>query len=95
MRVARCSLRVADSFQGFVSGVQWQPESEFVFASCSYDKTVKVWDIRSKTPLFVLTGADRTTTHDDKALCVSWLKRDEKLTLLSGGSDSKLRMFSL
>eukprot|EP00005_Dracoamoeba_jomungandri_P005251 CAMPEP_0174251348 /NCGR_PEP_ID=MMETSP0439-20130205/1198_1 /TAXON_ID=0 /ORGANISM="Stereomyxa ramosa, Strain Chinc5" /LENGTH=430 /DNA_ID=CAMNT_0015331633 /DNA_START=12 /DNA_END=1300 /DNA_ORIENTATION=- len=63
-----------------VSGVAWHPTQETIFASCSFDSTIKLWDLRSKTPLYTMPSMH----SQEKALCLGW-KGDSQL--VSGGSD--------
>ncbi|KAI8320084.1 WD40 repeat-like protein, partial [Martensiomyces pterosporus] len=42
------------SHKGFVSSVAWAPNSAYMLASASHDSTIKVWDIRSRTPLYTV-----------------------------------------
>ncbi|XP_030846583.1 ribosome biogenesis protein WDR12 [Strongylocentrotus purpuratus] len=71
---------------GWVSSVAWSPSNKDQLLSGSYDKALKLWDIRSpKAPLFNMTGLD------DKILTVDWSIPD---LLLCGGADNCLHMFS-
>ncbi|KAJ3157957.1 hypothetical protein HDU89_000336 [Geranomyces variabilis] len=76
------------SHTNWVSSVKWSPTSAYAFASCSYDSTVKVWDIRSTTPLYTLSGGD--AAKDEKVFAVDWVGD----YIFSGGEDAQLRSFS-
>lgn len=56
-------------------------QSANIFASCSYDHTVKIWDVRSIFPIETLAS------HHDKVFSIHWKDNSE---LVSGGSDSKI-----
>ena len=71
----------------WVSAVAFHPSRDNVFASVSYDQTVKLWDTRSRTPLSTITGQ-----HDDKILCAEW---SDDVTLLTGGADKQLKAHTL
>lgn len=82
------------SHSGWISSLQWQVNGRssndnenhtHLFASTSYDKTVKLFDFRSSIPLHTLTG------HQDKALTCEWYKN----CLLTGGADSQLHAFRI
>ncbi|DBA00234.1 TPA: hypothetical protein N0F65_007878 [Lagenidium giganteum] len=84
--------RTFQSHKEWVSAVQWQAENENLFASCSYDGTVKIWDSRSAIPLHTVAA------HDGKVLDLAWTttaSEDRKLTLVSGGEDKQLKIFSV
>ncbi|KAJ1359141.1 WD repeat-containing protein 12 [Parelaphostrongylus tenuis] len=70
---------------GWVSCVKWNPRDEVCFVSASFDKSMKMWDIRSsKTSLFDLHG------HEDRILCCAW--GDDLVA--SGSADSTIKVFS-
>lgn len=66
-----------------VSKVSWSPHREEQFISCSYDHSVKLWDIRSTIPLQTFTN------HTQPILTVQW--SDQSNSVLSGGKDSIIR----
>jgi len=68
------------SHTGWVSSVCWSETNNLMFASGSYDKSVKIWDVRSSTAIHTLN------THKDKVLSVDWSKE----LVLSGGTDNTL-----
>ncbi|CDH61013.1 wd repeat domain 12 [Lichtheimia corymbifera JMRC:FSU:9682] len=72
---------------GWVSSVSWSPSSEYSLCSGSYDGTVRVWDIRSKGPLYTLNDEDHQ--ESDKVYAVDWNGKH----ILSGGEDKKLRIY--
>lgn len=72
------------SHADWISAVAWHPSSEHHLASASYDKTLKLWDLRAAVPLHTLQG------HTDKVLCVAWAGAD----LVSGSADCTVRTYS-
>ncbi|KAJ2516908.1 ribosome biogenesis protein ytm1 [Coemansia sp. RSA 2049] len=75
------------SHKGFVTSVAWAPSSAYMLASASHDSTVKVWDIRSRTPLYTV----HATNDEDKGkklLALDW----HKSRLLAGGEGKSLRI---
>ncbi|KAJ2666476.1 ribosome biogenesis protein ytm1 [Coemansia sp. RSA 1199] len=78
------------SHKGFVSSVAWAPNSAYMLASASHDSTIKVWDIRSRTPLYTVHAA---SAKDDgkKLLALDW----SRSLLLAGGESGSLRIHSV
>ncbi|KAJ1726774.1 Ribosome assembly protein rrb1 [Coemansia biformis] len=79
---------VADrsAFQGHtasVEDIQWSPEEASVFASCSVDRTIKVWDVRAKSRRFAL---EVPNAHDADVNVISWNHKSRYL--LASGSDN-------
>jgi ribosome assembly protein RRB1 len=75
--------------EGSVEDLQWSPTEGTVFASCSVDKTIRVWDTRdtSRPMLTVLA-------HDKDVNVVSW-NRLTAYMLASGGDEGALRVWDL
>ena len=77
------ALRGLASHADWVAGLAWHPGSAHHVASASYDRSLKLWDLRAAVPLHTLPAQ-----HADKALCVAWAGPG---LLASGGADCKLR----
>mmetsp|Transcript_19746 Transcript_19746/g.25591 ORF Transcript_19746/g.25591 Transcript_19746/m.25591 type:complete len:448 (+) Transcript_19746:94-1437(+) len=77
------------SHKGWVSDVAWSKKNEFLLASVSHDKTVKLWDIRSKIPLYTLSS------HTNKVLCVDWDCNSDLILSGGAGASSNLEVHSL
>lgn len=74
---------------GWISSVSWSPKSEYTLCSGSYDATVRVWDIRSKGPLYTVNADDNDDSSSKKVLSVDW-SGDQ---IVCGGEDKKLQIF--
>lgn len=84
--------RTFSSHKEWVSAVEWHPSTATLFASASYDGSVKVWDSRSSVPLHTLAA------HTGKALDVAWRLESDDAALVafaSGGEDKQLKFFSV
>ena len=71
----------------FVSAVAWHPSVSTLLASCAHDGDVKLWDIRSKTPLHTMPS-----NHQDKVLAIQW---DGPTRIVSGGADKTLKVHAI
>ncbi|KZO95944.1 WD40 repeat-like protein [Calocera viscosa TUFC12733] len=74
-----------------VEDLQWSPGESTVFASCSADRTVRVWDVRVKSRQSVLC-VDRA--HDADVNVISW-NRGTQYLLASGGDEGGLKVWDL
>ncbi|EGD82609.1 glutamate-rich WD repeat containing 1 [Salpingoeca rosetta] len=70
-----------------VEDIQWSPNEETVFASCSADRTIRIWDTR-QGPRECL----KWTAHDQDVNVISWNTR-EQASFLSGGDDGIFKLW--
>ncbi|KAH0445402.1 hypothetical protein IEQ34_025509 [Dendrobium chrysotoxum] len=74
-----------------VEDLQWSPEELTVFASCSADQSVRIWDVRVKQKKSVLS-LDKA--HDADVNVMSW-NTLTKYLLLTGGDEGGLKVWDL
>ncbi|KAN0134295.1 glutamate-rich WD repeat-containing protein [Lactarius tabidus] len=74
-----------------VEDLQWSPSEATVFASCSADQSVRMWDVRSKGRKSV---AAITTAHTSDVNVISW-SRSTAYLLLSGGDEGDIKVWDL
>ncbi|KAI8899423.1 WD40-repeat-containing domain protein [Globomyces pollinis-pini] len=72
------------SHKNWVSSITLSKTISDQFASVSYDGTLKVWDIRSTTPLYTVTCGE-----GDKMFSVDW----QSGLLTTGGEEGKLHVY--
>ena len=68
-----------------MSCVKFSENNPHLLASGSHDSTVKIWDLRSKIPIFTLKE------HSDKVLCLDWSSNE---ILATGSADSTISFAS-
>ncbi|KAI9350819.1 WD40-repeat-containing domain protein [Obelidium mucronatum] len=64
-----------------VEDIQWSPAEESVFASCSSDGTIRVWDVRTRNKAQLSWKAHTTDVN-----VITWNKLTDRL--IASGSDS-------
>lgn len=76
-----------------VEDLQWSPSEGTVFASCSADRSIRIWDVRVKgrKSAMAVEGA-----HESDVNVISWNKTSSASYLLvSGGDEGSLRVWDL
>jgi ribosome assembly protein RRB1 len=71
-----------------VEDLQWSPTEGTVFASCSADKTIKIWDTRAKKAQISFEA------HSDDVNVLSW-NRNVGFLLGSGSDDGSFKVWDL
>jgi ribosome assembly protein RRB1 len=74
-----------------VEDIQWSPSEATVFASCSADQSIRMWDVRSKGRKNV---AAITTAHSSDVNVISW-SRSTAYLLLSGSDEGEIKVWDL
>jgi len=74
-----------------IEDIQWSPSEPTVFASCSADCSVQIWDVRSKGRRSV-AGID--PAHESDVNVISW-NRNTSYLLLSGGDEGGIKVWDL
>lgn len=72
-----------------VEDIQWSPTESTVFASCSVDKTIRIWDTRQPSKPMLTVEA-----HDTDVNVISW-NRMTSFMLASGGDEGALKVWDL
>lgn len=84
-------LRALTSHTGSIEDIQWSPTEDALLASCSSDRTVRLWDSRSppqQACVCIVKDA-----HESDVNVISWNKQEP--LMVSGGDDGMLKVWSL
>jgi len=73
-----------------VEDLQWSPAEATVFASCSVDKTVRIWDTRGRNGPMISINA-----HKDDVNVISWSGGAAGYLLASGCDDGSFKVWDL
>jgi len=82
----KIKLQLLSSHCEWVSNMVWRPNSEFMLASGLYDRSIKIWDLRTNFPLITINEV-----HKGKVLSMSWISQG---MLVSGGTDCKFKLLN-
>jgi len=83
------NTHVFEGHAHYVMMVHWNPKDATIFASCSLDRSIKVWGITggNTTAHFTLNG------HQRGVNCVEYAPTGEKPYLVSGSDDRTVRIW--
>ncbi|PPQ71120.1 hypothetical protein CVT24_009856 [Panaeolus cyanescens] len=74
-----------------VEDLQWSPQDPTIFASCSADRSIQIWDVRTKGRK---SAAGMKAAHESDVNVISW-NRTSKHLLVSGGDEGGIKVWDL
>ena len=82
----QCSM-VFEGHAFYVMQVVFNPKDANTFASCSLDRTIKVWNLGSPVPNFTLDG------HEKGVNCVDYFSSGDRPYIISGADDKLVKIW--
>lgn len=83
------NVQIFEGHAHYVMMSQWNPKDNTIFASCSLDRSIKVWGVSggSNSSHFTLNG------HQKGVNCIEYAPTGEKPYLISGSDDKSVRIW--